>query len=514
MTKQFRFGEDYPVVQTQAGKVRGYEWNGICTFKGIKYADAKRFMYPEKVKPWDGVKDAQSYGMVCPLMDQDNPSVELMVPHMYWPMDEHCQYLNIWTPSIQEGVKKPVMVWLHGGGFFAGSSIEQLAYDGEAMAKNGDVVVVSLNHRLNLLGYLDLSPFGEKYKYSANAGQYDMIAALKWVRDNIAGFGGDPDNVTIFGQSGGGAKVWTLMQMPEADGLFHKGIIQSGVYDLSSDAEDADGKEIVTAMLKELGLAETEVEKLETIPYAQMVEAYKKVAPEIAKKGGYIGCYPHKDDTFFGDPRVHGFREETKQIPILIGTVFGEFDFGPAIPGKKSLSEEETKRLIQERLGKEGANLIPLFRETYPDKSPVDLRSVDVIFRKSTIDFIKKRANCHAGAVYSYQFVYEFPMFEGKIAWHCSEIPFVFHNIDKAPVCYGEGAEKLQADMFGAWISFAKTGKPMVEGVEWPASTAEDEAMLLFDKTCVVKHNLDHKLIVELEEVHKKIQMQMENVQH
>ena len=145
-----------------------------------------------------------------------------MVPHMYWSEKEDCQNLNIWTPSIRDGRKRPVMVWLHGGGFSAGSSIEQLAYDGENLSRAGDVVVVSVNHRLNVLGYLDLSPFGEKYRDSANAGNLDLIAALEWIRDNIEGFGGDPENVTLFGQSGGGVKVWSLLQMPEADGLFHK----------------------------------------------------------------------------------------------------------------------------------------------------------------------------------------------------------------------------------------------------------------------------------------------------
>lgn len=186
-----------------------------------------------RVKPWDGVKEVQSYGYVSPLLHPEQPggNGEMMVPHMYWQEKEDCQNLNIWTPSIRDGRKRPVMVWLHGGGFSAGSSIEQLAYDGENLSRAGDVVVVSVNHRLNVLGYLDLSPFGEKYRDSANAGNLDLIAALEWIRDNIEGFGGDPENVTLFGQSGGGVKVWSLLQMPEADGLFHKGIIESGVVD-------------------------------------------------------------------------------------------------------------------------------------------------------------------------------------------------------------------------------------------------------------------------------------------
>lgn len=254
--RKFVYREDYPVVQTTEGKVRGYEWNGCCIFKGIPYAEAQRFHRPHRLKEWEGVREAQSYGYVCPLLSKDEPNCEMMVPHMYWPEDENCLSLNIWTPSIGDSKKRPVMVWLHGGGFFAGSSIEQLAYDGENLCSLKDVVVVSLNHRLNVLGYLDLSPFGDEYADSANAGNFDMITALQWIRDNIEKFGGDPDNVTLFGQSGGGAKVWTLMQMPEADGLFHKGIVQSGVIEALSDVEDRDGREIVLAMLRELGLAE------------------------------------------------------------------------------------------------------------------------------------------------------------------------------------------------------------------------------------------------------------------
>ncbi|MFQ7749118.1 MAG: carboxylesterase family protein, partial [Eubacteriales bacterium] len=221
MAKKFVCSTTEPVVSTKAGKVRGFCVDGTYTFHGIKYADADRFQMPRPVEPWDGVKDALSYGYVSPMLDKETAVGEIMVPHRYWPKDENCQYLNIWSQSLCEEAKKPVMVWLHGGGFSAGSSIEQMAYDGENLSKFGDVVVVTLNHRLNILGYLDLSPYGEKYKNSGNAGNADLVAALQWVHDNIAAFGGDPENVTIFGQSGGGGKVSSLMQTPAADGLFH-----------------------------------------------------------------------------------------------------------------------------------------------------------------------------------------------------------------------------------------------------------------------------------------------------
>lgn len=513
--KKFVCREDYPVVQTEAGKLRGYEWDGSVIFKGVKYADAKRFMRPEKVQPWEGIKDANSYGMVCPLMTQDRPNSELLVPHMYWPMDENCQSLNIWTPSIDPEAKRPVMVWLHGGGFSAGSSIEHITYEGANMAKYGDVVVVSLNHRLNVLGYLDLSPFGEKYEASANAGNLDIIAALQWVRDNIRGFGGDPDNVTIFGQSGGGAKVWTLMQMPEADGLFHKGIIESGVYWLQRDAEEQDGREIVTAMLKELGLSEDQVEELETVPYAKLAEAYLKTSPAVAAAGGYIGNMPHVGKEYLGDPVQHGFTKHAKTIPLLIGTALGEFDFGAAIPGKHSIPREEAIQMLEKKYGEHTEELLALYEKAYPGKSPVDLLAVDTIFRLPTIEFIKERCRTPESVTYSYQLTYEFPLLDGKIAWHCSEIPFVFHNTELAPLFNKEGeTDKLEEAIFGAWISFAKTGKPVIEGIDWPACTEGDEPVMILDVDCEIRHNVDHELVPLVEKYGKMMWMDSENIQH
>ena len=222
-----------PVVETKAGKVRGFRLNTTYAFHGIHYAEADRFQMPQPVKPWKGIKNALAYGYVCPLLKQDEPNMEVLVPHRYWPQDEHCQNLNVWTQSLDPGAKKPVMVWLHGGGFSAGSAIEHVAYEGDHLSEFGDVVVVSVNHRLNILGYLDLSPFGEKYKNSANAGNADMVAALQWVHDNIAAFGGDPENVTIFGQSGGGMKVATLMNTLKERTEAVKGIVDT-IFSISS----------------------------------------------------------------------------------------------------------------------------------------------------------------------------------------------------------------------------------------------------------------------------------------
>lgn len=504
MAKKFVCSTTEPIVQTKAGKLRGFILDGTYTFHGIKYADAKRFQMPTEVEPWDGVKDALSYGYVCPMLTQEVPLGEINVPHRYWPKNENCQYLNIWSQTVCPDAKKPVMVWLHGGGFAMGSSIEQVAYDGENMSKYGDVVVVTLNHRLNILGYMDLSPFGEKYANSANAGSADMVAALEWVHDNIVNFGGDPDNVTIFGQSGGGMKVWSLMQTPSADGLFHKGIVQSGLIDGFLTVPQDDGTEIVNAMLKELGYAESDVEKLETVSYDLMGAAYNKVWLTLAKQGSYVGGNPIPNEFYVGDPRVVGFTEHAKTIPVLNGSVMAEFAFGPGVPKKHDLSEDEMKSMIIKKYGDDASDeLIALFKKAYPNKNLTDLLVLDSLFRYPSKDFIEKKAAHQESPTFSFMFAYDFPYDDGKPAWHCSEIPFVFHNTGIVPICNIPGvSDKLEDQIFGAWINFARNGNPSHPGLpNWPACKPGDEATMIFDNNCEVKHNFDHELIV----LHKKV---------
>lgn len=502
MARKFVCSSTEPIVQTKAGKIRGFQLDSTYTFHGIKYADAKRFQMPTEVEPWDGVKDALSYGFVCPLLSHETATDEVLIPHRFWPKDENCQYLNIWTQSLNPDAKKPVMVWLHGGGFSSGSSIEQVAYDGENLSKNGDVVVVTLNHRLNILGYLDLSPFGKKYANSANAGNADMVAALKWIRDNIENFGGDPDNVTIFGQSGGGMKVITLMQTPMANGLFHKAIIQSGVIDGFGGSPKGDGTQIVNALLTELGFPEGHAEMLETVPYEHLAEAYTKVAPDLMRQGIYVGGNPKPNEFYVGDPRVVGFTDHAKTIPVIIGTVICEFSFGPGVQGKYEMSEEEVRLLIAEKYKDSADNLIGLFKKAYPDKSIADLLYLDSLFRLPSIDFVKKKSSHTESPTYSYMFAFDFPFDGGKAAWHCAEIPFVFCNTDKVPICNVPGvSDKLEAQVFGAWVSFAKYGDPNHPGIpNWPASKPDDEAVMIFDRVCEVKHNYDHELVA----LHKK----------
>lgn len=513
MTKSFLCSSKGPIVQTKAGKIRGFKEDSTYTFHGIKYCDARRFQMPSKVKPWTGVKDALSYGYVCPLLSKPVPFGEVMVPHRYWIENEHCQYLNIWTQTLDEGAKKPVMVWLHGGAFMEGSSIEQQAYDGHNMSACGDVVVVTLNHRINILGYLDLSPFGKKYKNSANAGNADIVAALEWIHENIGAFGGDAENVTIFGQSGGGMKVWSIMNTPSADGLYHKAIIQSGVLD-GYDAKPGDGAKIVRAMMDLLNVSDAEA--LETIPYADLARAYSQAAPVIDKQGFYTGGIPVANEWYAGDPRRVGFLPYARKVPLIIGTVFAEFAFGPGIPDKWNIPKPQLEEMLDKRYGSYKDELLRLFKAAYPDKCPADLLVLDSMFRGPSLDFTLKKAACSKAPVYAYQFAYEFPYDDGKPAWHCSEIPFVFHNTPLVPICCIPGvSDRLEAQMSGAWISFAYTGNPNHEGLpDWPATTPEDEAVMVFDRTGQCRHNFDHELIAMHKLAAPKIELDSEEILH
>lgn len=504
MAKEFRY-DDVPVLKTTGGELKGYFYEGAHIFKGIPYATAERFQMPQKAT-WEGVKDATSYGFVCPLMQKDTPSAELLVPHRYWPQDEHCQNLNIWTKTLDGTKKQPVVVWLHGGGYFAGSSIEQVAYDGYSLCMNGDVVVVSVNHRLNILGYLDLSPFGEKYANSGNAGHADLVAALQWVHDNIALFGGDPENVTIFGQSGGGMKVADLMQIAAADGLFHRGLIMSGVSDASlmpSCTCTGDGRAVVTALLSGLGFSTDEVEKLETVPYDELVRAYAKVSPAIAMQGGYIGGGPLVNDYYRGNPLDYGFREHAFEIPLLVGSVFGEFSFMPTPWKKQELTEAQTKEILQQVYGEHTDGMIRLFQETYPGKHPADLLSIDRVMRRLSIRLAKLHAAGRKADAYLYNFTLEFPIQHQKIAWHCSDIPFFFHNTDLVEVCQiPDVSERLERQMTDAFLSFARNGKPECDSLpDWTPVTPDVAPTMIFDRTCELRIDYDDRLYETIDRI-------------
>ena len=488
-----------PVVSTRQGKVRGYCYDDLVIFKGIPYAQAKRFHAPQPVASWEGIFDAGSYGMVCPLLEKDKPNGEVLIPHRYWPTDENCQNLNIWTPGVDDG-KRPVLVWLHGGGFSAGSSIEQVAYDGANMARLGNVVVVSVNHRLNILGYFDLSEYGEEYANSGNAGGDDIIAALSWVHDNIAAFGGDPECVTVFGQSGGGAKVTTLLQSPAADGLYARGMVMSGVVGKMLVSDETSAKPLAEAMMRELGVKT--VREMETVDYFFLARAYRKVSPELQRQGKYVGCAPRKNDFYYGDPVEYGFRKETSHIPLLVGSVFGEFtSFKAAAYDRNVMTEEEQMQALEETLGKESVGkLLPLFRSTYPRRAPIDLLRLDFLFRAPEHPYLAARAKLNH-STWSYLFDMDQPVDGGSTPWHCCDIPYFFHNLDLVEYPHGETqpenlAQTLEHAMFESLMAFARTGNPQVPQLpQWPACEDGKEYTMILDDDPRVGENFDHELV-------------------
>lgn len=495
MARNFLCTADTPVVQTRAGKLRGFILDGIYTFQGIKYADACRFQPPQPVQPWEGIKDATNYGYVCPVSNNPAPASEIFIPHRFWPADENCQYLNIWSTGLGEDRKRPVMVWLHGGGFSDGSSVEQVAYEGDKLAEYGDVVVVTLNHRLNILGFLDMSPYGEKYANSVNAGMADIVAALEWVHENIAAFGGDPDNVTIFGQSGGGGKVETLLQIPAAAGLFHKAILMSGIIACPC-ADELDHRPLVEGILKELGLTVGQVEMLEEVPYDVLNRAYKRVNNELMKQGIIIKWTPAANDWYLGDPVRFGFSDYAKTIPTMAGTVIAEFADRKQLPVENAMSSEEKLAAVREQYGDAADQIIGLFQQAYPGKDILLINKLDTIFRPLTVDFIAKKAAESTAPAYLYEFTLNFDVMGGAPAWHCSDIPFVFYNTDRVANCNIEGVtERLRDQIAGAWVSFAYNGNPNHPGLPKWEPYVNGKTTMVFDRQSGCRKEMDTALL-------------------
>lgn len=507
---QLQTGENIGITTTDAGKVRGYINNGIFTYKGIPYAEAKRFEAPQKPKAWSNVRSSFSYGPVAPL---ENPTTsiqdesEFVFDHSWGFTNEDCMRINVWTPGINDGKKRPVLFWIHGGGFTAGSSQELPSYDGENLAKKGDVVVVSINHRLNILGYLDLSAYGEKYKNSANNSVLDMKAALEWVKANISNFGGDPNNVTIFGQSGGGAKVNTLMAMPSAKGLFHKAINQSGAF-RTAMLDKATTQAIGAEVLKELNISADKVDDIQKVPFQTLADAGKKALKTIADKMKAEG----KPVIGFGlswGPSADGevlpyqlFSNEafelSKNIPLMIGTTINEFAiFRGGMP--KGTTDEQAKEIIRKSYNDKTDAYIAAVKKAYPDAKMTQMLDYDVTFRPGAVQQANQKSALTGGAnTYMYLFDWQSPVMDGKYkAVHCMEIAFCFDNIQRTKNMTGgtKEAQALADKMSSAWINFAKVGNPNHKGLpNWPAYNATNTATMHFDNTCVVKPQMDKEL--------------------
>ena len=482
-----------PVVETTSGTVSGTIDDGIYSFKGIPYARAERFMPPQEPEAWDGVLECNDFGPVAKQI------VAWIADSV---MDEKELYsVNVWTQGISDGRKRPVMVWLHGGGFHVGSSNDPMTY-GKALAKKGDVVVVSLNHRLNILGFLDLSVCGEKYAQSANVGMLDIVKALEWVRKNIESFGGDPSDVTIVGESGGGGKVGTLMCMPAAKGLFKKAVIQSGTLlnVMTRDQSQALG----LAVLGKLGLTPADAEKLNTIPYPELVKAGNEAVSDIygPRTPGTLKMYgfvPSADgNVLLQQPFTPGFADMSKDVPLMIGTTLNELM--RTYYAEKDLSIEQARKQLEKEYGERTDEYIRLFSEAYPDYSPQDLLSVDNVFRPHTIRAADARAGQNGAPLYVYFLAWKSPVDSAsKGSFHGLDIPLAFYNVDLRPDWTGNAAEawKLAEKMSSAWLNFVKTGDPNAPGKlpSWEPYTVENGSTMYFDTECRIVHNHDRELM-------------------
>ena len=463
-------------VTVTGGQVRGVYANGVHQYLGIPYAEAReRFVPASDVTSWDGILIANEHGKisyqgtVVGMRGSNGPN-----------NDNNCQNLNIWTPGIGDNGNRPVMVWLHGGGFSTGSANESM-YDGAALAIAQNVVVVGVNHRLNVFGHLDLSAYGEKYQYSANVGIMDIQKALEWVRDNIVNFGGDPNNVTIFGQSGGGAKVLSMMTTPYAKGLFHKGIVQSGATEIMGVSFSS--KEISFRIgeltLQNLGIDPGNVEAIQTVSLDDLLNASDAARAQTGQEyGRYLSLStdygiewgPVIDGDYMPTAPVTetGFADAGSDIPLLIGSNFSEWTHWMAMSMHTGLTAEQTAA----------------FTQAYPMRQPSDAAYVDSFIRLPMLKIMSHKADQNGAPVYAYLFNY------GNDPYHGAEIPYVF----------GHQYNSLGNQMSNAWANFARTGIPYADGLPaWEPYTRETGSTMLLDTNSALVHHHDRKLMNLLE---------------
>jgi para-nitrobenzyl esterase len=490
------------IARTQAGRVQGFHNGKAHVFKGIQYgastAGDNRFMAPKKPQPWSGVRDATKLGSQTPQLTAIMLAEEV-VSLDNSPFSEDCLYLNVWTPALNDNRKRPVMVWFHGGGFTAGSGGD-VRYDGSNLAHKHDVVLVTVNERLNAFGFLYLGQLGgERYADSGNAGLLDLVAALRWVHDNIHEFGGDPDNVTIFGQSGGGGKVSTLMATPAAKGLFHRAICESGL------AMKSIQPDVATAMTRKvmeaLELQPNQVDRLQNVPVDDLLAAMNYISSRGPGAGGLLQFGPVIDHrTLFRDPWTPDAPAESAHVPMLLGSVLTEGTFMLTTP-RDPINDREFHERVQHGLGfgapplsaDKAAELIALYRRDYPNVANTRLFQImtgDNWMIPSVAAVGERKAAQNGAPAYVYHWEWITPVEGGRLgAPHTIEIPFVFDNMDvpTADLITGTGEDRFaMADKASrAWTAFARSGNPNVTGLpHWEPYSASHRAVMILNNEC------------------------------
>jgi para-nitrobenzyl esterase len=515
-----KVGDNIAVADTTYGKVRGYILRDIHYFLGIPYgadtSGANRFMPPQKPTPWTDVFPAIYYGPVSP-QNMDNryrsPYGAFRDHWNYSDASEDCLRINVFTPALKDGKKRPVMFWIHGGGFSAGNGIEHDGYNGENLARYGDVVFCSINHRLGPVGFCNLAGVGgAKFAQSGNVGMLDIVAALEWVRDNIANFGGDPGNVTIMGQSGGGAKVCTLTAMPAAKGLIHKAVVLSGATVRSGDKDYAE--KLGAAVLKEAKLKPTEIAKLQEMPwkdfYAIATKAQQTLAKELASapgaaagspmRFGFSPCVDGKDIP--QHPYAPDAAPTAANVPMIICSTLNEQ--APAWTDAKlmSITLPEVAEKLKQRagfgagFGDKAMEVVQAYAKVFPDKKPVDIWSMVSSNRQGVVTLADAKVKQPA-PVFVTWFHWQPPLFDGRIgAFHCVDISFWFYNTDVMLTHSGGGPrpKALSTKMASSLVQFMKTGDPNGTGLTpWPKYTTANGEVLILDDTCAVKNDPDRE---------------------
>ncbi len=483
-------------VETSLGKVRGAAQGGVQAFRGVPYAAStagvNRFMPPAKRQSWTGVQDCVELGLRAPQRNSDFfgqvPKIfEVMCPAE--PMGEDCLVLNVWTPGTTAGRKRPIMVWLHGGGYTSGSG-GFICYNGQELARKHDVVVVTVNHRLTVFGYLYFAGIGgEKFAKASNVGMLDIVAALEWVRDNAAAFGGDAGNVTIFGQSGGGGKVSALMAMPPAKGLFHRAIIESGA-DVKGVPVDVANKS-AEMFLSRLSLKPDQIDQIQQLSMEQLLAA---IPPGGGPGSPGLALAPVVDGTTLpSGPFDPTAPEISADIPLLIGTTETEVTFFPnqvLDPIDDASLHTHVKQTLPKASDAQVDEVIAAYRKGRPGVANTDLYlalASDATFRAGVLLEADRKA-AQKAAVYQYYFTWHSPVDDGKLrAFHTVEIPFAFDNVDMATSMTGTGPERqaLADKVSGAWVAFARSGDPNHKGLpKWAPFDTTKRATMILDNEC------------------------------
>jgi para-nitrobenzyl esterase len=506
-------GDNIAVANTHHGKVRGYVLRGINYFLGVPYgADTSgpnRFMPPQKPKAWNDVYPALWWGNSAPQNMENRYANKFASFRDHWNYDdvsEDCLRINVFTPALNDGKRRPVLFWIHGGGFTNGNGIEHDGYNGENFARFGNAVFCSINHRLGPLGFCNLAGVGgEKFAASGNVGMLDIVAALEWVRDNIANFGGDPGNVTIMGQSGGGAKVCTLAAMPCAKGLFHKAVVLSGASRRSGDK--ALSEKLGSAVLKEAGLNTSQLDQLQSLPwkdfYAIATRAQQAVAKEAGPGGMMRGFSPVVDGDILPQ---HPFDPEpapsAATVPMIISSVQDEMSPSWFDSSLESVSMEQVVERLKQRagfgpgFGDKTKEVVESYARAFPGKKPVEIWSMVAANRQSVVALADIKSKQPA-PVYVNWFTWQPPLFDSRMrAFHCVDICFWFHNTDLMLTHTGGGPRPraLAEKMAGALLQFMKTGNPNGPGLpNWPKYTPAKGETMIFDDTPVAKNDPDRE---------------------